>query len=60
LPLFHGSREVAVSAVPMMVSHRVEGLAECAYGSWHDTLAVLARRQFMARRVTAMSRELLN
>jgi hypothetical protein len=26
LPLFHGSREVALPAVPMMVSHRVGGL----------------------------------
>jgi len=32
-PLFQGSREVAVPAVPMMVSHRVEGFAGSALGS---------------------------
>jgi hypothetical protein len=30
LPLFHGSRWTTLPAVPMMVSHRVEGHAGCA------------------------------
>lgn len=30
LPLFHGSRELALLAVLMMVSHRVEGHKGCA------------------------------
>jgi hypothetical protein len=37
LPLFHGSRAVALSAVPMMVSHRVEGPAGCAGTSLRAT-----------------------
>jgi hypothetical protein len=30
LPLFHGSRRVALLAVPMMVSHRIAGPQKCA------------------------------